>query len=92
MPKLSGWKRIAIVASVVWVLGAGYHTLSADEEADVQIASQMTLSCEADSQWKRSPECDKISTDYLKGMYSVEWEDAAFVAFAPVPWDGDSLI
>jgi hypothetical protein len=40
MMKLNGWKRIGIIASVVWILGAGVYTYdSRIDEASKFIAS-----------------------------------------------------
>jgi hypothetical protein len=45
MIKLSGWKRIGIIGSVVWILGAGFYTLNVSD-SDIRFASSLTLSCE----------------------------------------------
>lgn len=85
MMKLNGWKRIGIVASVAWILGAGAYTLIVVEDADIKAASGLTLSCEEAQNWRGSPECDKRSTDYLAESSYHERIDAAVVAFVPVP-------
>lgn len=91
--RLNGWKRIGIVGSVVWILGAGYYTLSSAGNRDAEFASSLTLECEKGNaeahgvpgSYAGSTECDKLSTDYLAETRNSEWEEAAVVAFVPVP-------
>ena len=83
--KLNGWKRIGIVASVVWVLGAGIRTLTDVQNTDIATASALTLSCEEANNGRWSVECDKRSTDYLAEVSRDEWIETATVAFVPVP-------
>ncbi len=85
--KLNGWKRIGIVASVVWVLGAGILTLTVVQNADINTASSLSIRCEDSPYFRESDlaKCDKLSTDYLAETYRGGWEYAAIVAFVPVP-------
>jgi len=85
MAKLNGWKRIGIIASVVWILGAGVYTFKVTNDADIKAASGLTLSCEEAHNWRGSDECDKRSTAYLAEVAPYEPIKAALVAFVPVP-------
>jgi len=81
--KLSGWARIGIIGSVVWILGAGISTFIAANNADIRIASGLTLRCEATG--TPSYVCDKRGTDYLARMTPYEPLKAAAAAFIPIP-------
>jgi hypothetical protein len=85
MVKVNGWKRIGIIASVVWILGAGIYILTVVEDADIKTASGLTLSCEEAQNWRGSRECDERATDYLAQSSYHERIDAAVVAFVPLP-------
>jgi hypothetical protein len=82
----SGWKRLGIIVSVAWILGAGIYTLITTNDADIETASGLTLSCEAAQNGRGSAECDKRSTDYLAEVGPSEQIKAALVAFVPVPF------
>jgi hypothetical protein len=84
--KFNGWQRIGIVASVVWILGTGFYTLSVDGNRDLSLASGMTLDCENSNNGRdTNGECSKIGETFAMGMLPVEREHAAIVAFIPVP-------
>lgn len=87
MVKLNGWKRLGIIASVVWILGAGICTFVVVDDARIKTASGFTLRCEEapDGSLRGSAECDKLSTDYLAETGNEPWIEAAVVAFVPVP-------
>lgn len=85
MAKLNGWKRIGVIVSVVWILGAGIYTDKVVESSVIENASEQTLSCEAAHNWVGSGECDKRSTDYLANHNYDALTTAASVAFIPVP-------
>jgi hypothetical protein len=87
MVKLNGWKRIGIIASVVWILGAGVCTLKIIDDTRIATASGFTLDCEKapDGSLRASAECDKLSTEYLAGTNYEPWVEAAVTAFVPVP-------
>ena len=47
MMKLNGWKRIGIIASVIWILGAGAYTYDSEiDQASLPI-SKAYLSCDS---------------------------------------------
>jgi len=45
MAKLNGWKRIGIIASVIWTLGAGAYTYDSETEGASLRISEAYLSC-----------------------------------------------
>jgi hypothetical protein len=47
MMKLNGWKRIGIIASVVWILGAGAYTYDSEIERTSLLISEAYLSCDS---------------------------------------------
>jgi hypothetical protein len=86
--KLNGWKRIGIIASVVWMLGAGLYTFTATTDSEIKTASELTLSCESAHNWRGSDYCDKQSTDYL-ATNAAKWNpriESAIVGIVPVPF------
>jgi hypothetical protein len=84
MVKVNGWKRIGIIASIAWILGAGVISLNVFDNARIKSASQLTLDCEKPPSGG-SAFCDKLGTDYLAGRNSGQWIGVAFVAFVPIP-------
>jgi hypothetical protein len=85
--KLNGWKRLGLIASVVWILCAGVYTFKAVDDTRITTASGFTLRCEEapDGSLRGSAECDALSTDYLAKTGNEPWIEAAIVAFVPVP-------
>lgn len=85
--KINGWQRIGMLASVVWVLGAGAYTLTAAEDVRITTASRFTIDCEKapDGSLQGSAACDALSTDYLAKTSYEPWIETAVVAFVPVP-------
>src|SRR6266478_22638 len=90
--KLNGWKRIGIVASVVWILGAGIYTY--DSEIDrasgfitsTHVACDSNLGDKTGDAWTESfNECNKQADDSLALALTNARLEAALVAFAPVP-------
>ncbi len=45
--RLNGWKRIGIIASVVWILGAGAYTYDSEIERGSLLRSEAYLSCDS---------------------------------------------
>lgn len=85
--KLSGWKRVGIIASAVWILCAGTYTLKVADDTLITTASGFTLRCEEmpDGSLRGSAKCDELSTEYLAKMKFEPWIESALVAFVPVP-------
>jgi hypothetical protein len=51
--KINGWKRIGVIASVVWMVGAGLYTLNVTSGADLRFAASIYRQC-ADIRDERS--------------------------------------
>ena len=90
--KLNGWKRIGIVASVVWVLGAGIHTYDSEIERDSDFITSSHVKCDSDlpgttgdAYQKGFDDCNKIADDSLALAISNDRFNAVLVAFVPVP-------
>jgi hypothetical protein len=91
--KLNGWKRIGIVASIGWILGAGYYTLEGVSAANSRFHVGLALRCEEDrpngmtesEQTKWQETCDSFLSP---GEWQLKNErlEAAYVALIPVPF------
>jgi hypothetical protein len=95
MMKLNGWKRIGIIASVVWILGAGAHTYDSEIHRASDLIADTHVRCDSnlpsDSKDERAYEagfekCNKEAEDSLALAISNAWFSAALVAFVPVPF------
>jgi hypothetical protein len=86
--KINGWKRIGIIASVVWMIGAGLYTHGALQKSDSKVAVAAALDCMSyiPNGITSLAECDKRREAYNAETYSGEWIGAAVVAFVPVPF------
>jgi len=90
--KLNGWKRIGIIASIVWILGAGVHTYDSEIDSASAYITPIHVACDSylaeqtgDTRKNWLSECDKEANDYLKVAYRNAWFAAALFAFIPVP-------
>lgn len=92
MAKLNGWKRLGIVASFAWIIGAGLYAFNSASNRDLQYAQSLNLPCEhllglTPEQYEQAQsECGKNASDWIKKSYPYEWEEAAIVAFVPIPF------
>jgi hypothetical protein len=85
--KLDGWKRIGIVASVVWAVGAYAHTFDVQSESDIHMSTILTESCiDANHGSDPGDKCSKEGDQELRDQYHYEVEDAALVALVPIPF------
>jgi hypothetical protein len=91
--KLNGWKRLGILASIIWIIVAFFHTFQVAEDRDIEVAVAIARSCEA------VPHADskKCTNEmYASGARTLpfEREEAAIIALVPVPlaWFGVYLI
>jgi hypothetical protein len=82
--KLSAWKRIGIIASVVWMLGAGLKTYGSMNAACVGVASIEERSCEESSPHSNWDKCFKQFQDRVATCNA--WPEAVVVAIVPVPF------
>lgn len=87
--KLNGWKRIGIVASVAWFLGAGGCTLIVRRDQDLRFAVALEDSCTkffvGADRTNYLKQCMKQRDDYLASMSKDVWLNAVAVATVPVP-------
>jgi hypothetical protein len=47
MMKLNGWKRIGIIASLVWIVGAGVHTYDSEIDRASQFIADTHMRCDS---------------------------------------------
>jgi hypothetical protein len=84
--KLNGWKRIGIVASVMWVLGAYTHAFNSEYDSTIKTSTLLSQDCfeRADGQgeWQL---CQKQQDEYIAAVYPAEVKWAALFALVPVP-------
>jgi hypothetical protein len=92
MTKLNGWKRVGIIASFVWVLGAGVHTYSSDIDEASKFIVSTHIACDRnlinvpESDWDKAfDRCNKDADDSLALAITDARLEAALVAFVPVP-------
>ena|ERR1700676_926914 len=89
--KLNGWKRLGIVASTVWILGAGTCTYSAARDADIKFAVETEDACETATGQANFPhfsparDCHQESIHYINVTLLDAEIGAALMAFIPVP-------
>jgi hypothetical protein len=89
MAKLNGWKRIGIIASVVWILGAGAYTYDSQIDSASKIIASTHVECDSnltsETRVTGFDECNKEASDSLGIAYKNAWIAAAILAFVPVP-------
>ena len=62
--KIKGWQRMGIIASVIWILGAGLYTLSRLSDKDIKTAGFFYSQCAStrdESNQVHRLECEKKS-------------------------------
>jgi hypothetical protein len=84
--KLNRWKRIGIIASVVWLLGAGGYTYYSEAKDIAHLASSATQTCLTmlTDQAGRAAECQKRGDSFREALPEVRYF-ALGVATIPVP-------
>lgn len=92
VPMLNGWKRIGIIASVVWILGAGVRTYDSESNSAIEGSASTHVTCDSnlagesgDAWTKGFDECNKRADGLLAEEIANARFDAAIVAFVPVP-------
>lgn len=90
--KLNGWKRVGIIASVVWILGAGAYTYNSQIDEASEVISSDHVACDSylagktgDARTTGFDECNKHANDSLAVVITDARLGAALVAFVPVP-------
>ena len=92
MVKVNGWKRIGIIASVVWIISAWVHTFDSETDSASEAIASAHVACDSnlagktgDAYTKGFDECNKRANDSLVEASANARLDAALVAFVPVP-------
>jgi hypothetical protein len=90
--KLSGWKRIGIVASILWILGAGAHTYDSEMSSSSDMIASIHVECDSnlagmtgEDRTAAFDKCNKEAEDSLARALTNARLTAAFIAFVPVP-------
>jgi hypothetical protein len=90
--KVNGWKRIGIIASVVWILGAGRHVYDSEIDSASRVIAATHVACDGDLAIKDGDaytagfdECNKRADDSLALALRNARLEAALVGFVPVP-------
>jgi hypothetical protein len=90
--RINGWKRIGIIVSIVWILGAGLYTFDSEIDKAIEEISSIHVQCDANLAGKPGDAwetgfnaCNKQSDDSVALAYNNAWLTAAIVAFVPVP-------
>ena len=88
MKQINGWKRIGIVASVVWIVGAylyAYNSMDNTDSGLAQVEIQVCLDAHNGNEVGDN-ECLKRGEDYAVKMLPSERAWALLPAFVPVPF------
>jgi len=90
--KLNGWKRIGIIVSIVWVIGAGAHTYNSTIDKFSEMIASTHVQCDNNLAAKTGDAytvgfnaCNKEADDSLTSVLGVARLDAVLVALVPVP-------
>lgn len=82
--RLSGWKRIGIVVSVAWILGAGIYTYEKLINSDLNYFMVVINDCL--DEHHDANECTKQGYKYLDGARASDLMMASIVGIVPVPF------
>ena len=81
---MNGWKRIGIIASVVWMLGSFLFVLEQQEKEATAMAIIVDEACISANPSQQKP-CDAaMSADVTRAIPEAR-KSAAFVALVPIP-------
>ena len=86
--KLSGWKRIGIVASVVWVIGGYFHEFHSVYDRALESYSTIKTHCYEHVDDDASPTKDECDRDFelsLNETFHDAREAGIFAALVPIP-------
>ena len=85
-------KRIGIILSVIWVLGAGLHTFDSEMDVSSRIITDIHVRCDSYLAGKSGAawddgfnRCNQEADKFLMIDFRDAWLDAAIVAFGGVP-------
>ncbi len=85
---MNGWKRIGIILSVVWILGAGYWQRRDDMQTAGRMASWSMEVCQKGLAAKNSYDfssCDGKFYEMFEVFSKHSWGNVAILALAPIP-------
>jgi hypothetical protein len=92
MKKLNGWKRIGIIASVLWILIAGIHTYDSEMDSAEKSIASIHIACDGYLAGKTGDawtigfnECNREANDNLDIAIKGAWLDATLIALVPMP-------
>lgn len=86
---LTGWKRIAIVASVLWSIGAGYASREHDLNRATNAAELAEHTCERFADLEPAGDYRPCHAEFdtaWRLQLADSWGSAAVMAFAPLPF------
>src|ERR1700683_1221632 len=85
--KLNGWKRVGVIASTVWILGAGCHALVGTERAQNAVTQMVLKSCDQDYATETPAIYSRCEQDAMNNIdVKGQWEEAGFSgALAIIP-------
>lgn len=86
--KLNGWKRIGIVASVVWAIGGYFHEFHSVYDGALETYSTINTHCTEranDGASTTKDECDREFELSLNETYHDAREAGIFAALVPIP-------
>jgi hypothetical protein len=82
--KLNGWQRIGILASIIWIIGAFFHTFDRAEARDIQMAIAIDEACIV-ARPAEQQKCDDDEHAQVMRDLPGERAESAIVALVPVP-------
>ncbi len=82
--KLNRWQRIGVVLSILWTLGAAYYERGAQMESGRQILELHFNACMEEVERPTAETCSDAMNKEFDVWMKPNWENIAFVAFAPV--------
>jgi len=90
--KLNGWQRSGIIASVIWIVGAGLYTYVSETDGTAQLRWNIYHDCMVSAEGgtgtpdglpnRLANQCDKKAADAISGIRPRQ--TAALFAFVPV--------
>jgi hypothetical protein len=91
MGGLKVWQRLGVVATFLWVLGAGYTQFRIDTDSAAERAQTRFQACSVSIETRQSNNLTSCLADARSGRATAErglWSDVALTALAPplVAW------
>jgi hypothetical protein len=87
MRRLNGWKRLGVLASVAWFLGAGYWEWNNKNREDIMLAVNKGLACQATHNGADPGNACFIAAEkYGESLVPSERNAALIVGLVPIPF------